>query len=177
MQAMTRKSTELDIIDRYLAQWSQVHPTLNIEAMAMSGRAIRSAVYYQRLLAPVLAELALQQWEYDVLASLRRAGGKEGITMSELTSQLLLASGSTTHRVDQLEKRTLVARRQDPHNRRRVYVALTPAGRKLIDRVLPRMNEVLATPFTDLSRADREAIERGQRVLLQALERALQHAP
>lgn len=145
--------------------------------MAISGRVARIATLYQRLIAPVLAEHGIEEWEYDVLATLRRSNQPEGLTMSDLTEHMLLAAGSTTHRVDRLVKRALVTRRQDPDSRRRVLVSLTAEGRSLIDRVLPRLSQALDVPVAALGQARRDEVTRAMRTLLLALEHALTEEP
>src|SRR6476469_757118 len=52
--------------------------------------------------------------------------------VNALGRTLLLTSGSMTAAVDRLERRGLVARRDDPSDRRARIVCLTPAGRSLI---------------------------------------------
>jgi DNA-binding MarR family transcriptional regulator len=65
--------------------------------------------------------------EYDVLLQLRRLGPT---TMSELAANLLISRASTTRLVDRLVVRGWIERGDDPHDRRIVRVALTPAGRR-----------------------------------------------
>lgn len=60
-----------------------------------------------------------------------------GRTQSELSRYLVMHRSNVTGLVDRLEKRGLVARRDDPTDRRAYCVELTPAGRKLMREVLP----------------------------------------
>jgi DNA-binding MarR family transcriptional regulator len=168
-----RKRTS-DSVDHYLAQWRAVRPDVDTTAMSVSGRVGRAALAFQRLVGPLLARRSLQQWEYDVLATLRRTDAAEGLSMTDLTRQLLLAAGSTTHRVDQLVRRRLVSRRIDPASRRRVLVSLTPRGRELIDAILPELAAEVATALAPLEQKERRAIDAALRLLVQALERAPQ---
>lgn len=140
----------------------------------MSGRVGRAALGFQRLVVPLLSRHALQQWEYDVLATLRRSDAADGLSMTDLTRQLLLAAGSTTHRVDQLVRRRLVSRRADPASRRRVLVSLTPRGRQLIDAILPELAAEVAAAVGVLTQKERRAIDAALRLLVQALERVPQ---
>lgn len=57
------------------------------------------------------------------------------LRMSELADRLRIARRSATSVVDELESRRLVQRRPDAADRRAVVVAVTPAGRALLDEV------------------------------------------
>jgi DNA-binding MarR family transcriptional regulator len=161
-----------DVVDHYLAQWRTVRPDVDTTAMSVSGRAARVALGFHRVIAPLLGRHGVQQWEYDVLATLRRTDAADGLSMTDLTRQLLLAAGSTTHRIDQLVRRRLVARRVDPTSRRRVLVALTTKGRALIDAILPEIAAEIADALAVFTRKDRKAIDDALRLLVQALEEA-----
>ena len=50
----------------------------------------------------------------------------------------MVTSGAVTKRVDRLEGLGLVERRVSSSDRRGRIVALTPAGRRLIDRAMPQ---------------------------------------
>jgi DNA-binding MarR family transcriptional regulator len=52
---------------------------------------------------------------------------------TEFTNALMLTSSGTTKRLDRLEQAGLIAREPDPDDRRGTLIALTPAGRELID--------------------------------------------
>jgi DNA-binding MarR family transcriptional regulator len=171
-QPVPARKRTADAVDRYLAQWRAVRPDVDTTAMSVSGRAARAALGFHRLLGPLLARHALQQWEYDVLATLRRTDAAEGLSMTDLTRQLLLAAGSTTHRIDGLVRRRLVTRRVDPASRRRVLVTLTPRGRTLIDAIVPDIASEITAALAVLTRKDRKAIDDALRTLVTVLERS-----
>jgi DNA-binding MarR family transcriptional regulator len=87
-------------------------------------------------------------WEFDVLATLRRAGKPYQLTPTALMTQTLVTSGAMTNRINRLEARGLVSRQADQEDGRRVVVALSEPGRKLVDRALD-----------DLLAAERRALE------------------
>ena len=60
------------------------------------------------------------------------------LCQGEISSKLLKSGGNITLVVDNLEKRGLVQREREPHDRRMIVVSLTPAGRELISQVFPR---------------------------------------
>jgi DNA-binding MarR family transcriptional regulator len=65
---------------------------------------------------------------FDLLAQLERLAG--GLTMSELSGQLLVTGGNVTGIVTQLERDGLVTRASGASDRRTVRVQLTPLGRR-----------------------------------------------
>ena len=168
-----KRSPAPDAIDGYLRQWRAVRPDVATGALAVSGRVARLAHGFHRLIAPVLAEHDLEPWAYDVLATVRRSDATGGMSMGDLTSHLLLAAGSTTHRVDQLVQRRLVARKVDPRSRRRVLISLTPKGRQAIDAVLPELAERIGAALVTIPAKQRRAIDVALRTALRALEEAL----
>lgn len=70
---------------------------------------------------------------FDLMAQLERC--PRGLKMSELSRRLMVTGGNVTGITDQLEKEGLVARHADASDRRAISVSLTPAGRRLFDRI------------------------------------------
>jgi DNA-binding MarR family transcriptional regulator len=62
----------------------------------------------------------------------------DGLTQSDLGRQLIMHRSNVTGLVDRLEQRGLVARKESATDRRAWRVVLSPAGRKLMLRILPR---------------------------------------
>ena len=65
---------------------------------------------------------------FDVLAALDRA--RDGLTMGELSAQLLVSNGNVTAIVARLVQDGLVTQAQDRDDRRVLRVKLTPKGRR-----------------------------------------------
>jgi len=59
---------------------------------------------------------------------------KGPLTITEIQSKVLLASGSMTAAVDRLEKKGLVKRGSDPSDRRAKVLDLTREGRQVVQR-------------------------------------------
>lgn len=90
------------------------------------------------------SRLFFAQWDlspsqFNVLNLLH--GMDEGRTQIELSRELITHRSNVTGLVDRLEKRGLVHRQAVPGDRRAYHVLLTPAGRKLIDEILPEYHE------------------------------------
>lgn len=73
----------------------------------------------------------------NVLMVLRQA--KASLCPSEISARLVRTRGTVTGVLDSLERRGLIARQQDAHDRRMIRIELTAAGRALLDRVMPTL--------------------------------------
>ena len=73
---MKKKKEEMnqDLVDSLIQQWSIERPDLNASAMGVVGRILRLAAGLQRRGEESLAPFNLSMWQFDVLATLRRAG-------------------------------------------------------------------------------------------------------
>lgn len=125
-----------DAVDLFLAQWARERPDLDVSPMAIIGRTGRLQQILGRRIGDLLAEEGLERWEFDVLATLRRAGAPYRLTGRDLVRMTMVGSSAMTNRVDRLVKRDLVHREVDPDNRRRVLVGLTDEGLATVDRVV-----------------------------------------
>jgi DNA-binding MarR family transcriptional regulator len=129
----------MDRADLAIEQWGRERPELPSLPMAVLGRLSEAS---ERILRdhmnPLFAEAGLQPGEFDVLASLRRSGKPYMLSPTQLYEALMISSGGMTARLDRLEKAGYVERRPDPGDRRGKLIALTEAGRRLIDKTLDR---------------------------------------
>jgi len=62
---------------------------------------------------------------------------KAGYAMHAIGELLLVSRANITGLVDSLEKKGLVRREEDPNDRRSKLVRITPAGRRLLKKLLP----------------------------------------
>ena len=81
-----------------------------------------------KLYKPLLEKLGLTYPQYLAMLVLWE---KDGLMVSELGERLYLDSGTLTPLLKRLEASGLVARLRDVADERRVYITLSPAGRKL----------------------------------------------
>ena len=125
-----------DEVDVILAQWAAERPDIDVRPMAVVSRVSRLARHFDRLLKPPFADAGVEAWEFDVLATLRRAGKPYRMSVGALMRTLLVTSGAMTNRIDRLEAAGWVVRERDPADRRGVLVRLTTKGVRLVDRLL-----------------------------------------
>jgi DNA-binding MarR family transcriptional regulator len=103
--------------------------------MQIVARVSRLSRLIDRRLAENFARYGLENWMYDVLATLRRSGEPYQLTAGELLRQSMVTTGAITNRIDRLEERGLV-KRVAGDDRRKVFVRLTPTGLSLVDQVV-----------------------------------------
>jgi DNA-binding MarR family transcriptional regulator len=74
------------------------------------------------------AEAGLTSQQHQALLVIKARGGEKGIAVGLLAERLLVRQHSAVELVDRLSRLGLVSRNPDPHDRRRVLVALTEEG-------------------------------------------------
>jgi len=162
-----------DSVDRILAQWADVRPELNVSAMGILGRLSRLTRLVERAQLSVFEAHGLQAGEFDILATLLRADASaRGLTAGALAHSSMVTSGAITNRLDRLVAKKLISREVDPDNRRTVRIALTEAGRTLVNRALLAHVENEEKLLASLGTAKRRELEGLLRQLLSAHESA-----
>lgn len=122
-----------DEVDHITAAWQAQLPGLDVEPMHVFSRIHRLADHLEATRRVAFSSHDLAQWEFDVLAALRRAGEPFELTPGRLVSETHVSSGTMTHRLDRLTMRGLVERHGSDGDRRIVLVRLTDAGRSRVD--------------------------------------------
>lgn len=122
-----------DRVARIQAEWHRERPDLDVSPQAVIGRLHRLADHLTTELTTVYGAHGLGEGEFDVLATLRRAGAPYERVAGELAQHTMVTTGALTKRVDRLEQAGLVARRRSATDGRARVVALTAAGREVID--------------------------------------------
>ena len=131
-----------DEVDRLVEAWHRERPDLDLEPMEVLSRVSRLGRHLEVARRAAFAEHDIEQWEFDVLAALRRAGPPYQLSPGRLLRETLVTSGTMTNRVDRLAVRGLVERLPDPHDRRGVLVRLTRPGRETVDGALVSLLEL-----------------------------------
>jgi DNA-binding MarR family transcriptional regulator len=126
---------ERDVVDRIVGQWQAERPDLDVSPIAVIGRISRLSRLIDRRLGENFARHGLENWMYDVLATLRRCGPPHELTAGELVGQSMVTTGAITNRIDRLADRGLVER-HTAGDRRKVIVRLTPDGLAVVDAVV-----------------------------------------
>ncbi|WP_330177448.1 MarR family transcriptional regulator [Streptomyces sp. NBC_01498] len=124
----------LDRVARIQREWARERPDVDVRPQGVIGRLHRLGACLAEELCVVYRRYGLGEGDFDVLATLRRAGAPFERAPGELAEHTMVTTGAMTKRVDRLERAGLVSRRASESDGRGRVVALTPEGRALIDR-------------------------------------------
>lgn len=109
-----------------------------------------------RSLAEVSDDVSLAQYRVLVLLE-----GRGVLTMGELAVSLDVHASTVTRMCDVLVEKKLIVRRSDGENRRSVYAALAPRGRRLVTRVMGRRRELIDAALDRMAPAAQRRLARG----------------
>ncbi len=129
-------TTQRDAVDSITDQWTRERPDLDPSPMGVVGRISRIATRIQPELDQVFAAYGLSSGDFDVLATLRRGSHPHRLAPGQLARSTMLTTGGMTKRLDRLERKGLVRRAPDPHDRRGTLVELTESGRAVVDEAV-----------------------------------------
>lgn len=124
-----------------------------VDAVLRASRVLVSVA--ARSLAGVSDEVSLPQ--YRALVVLASRGP---LRPGELARILQSHPSTVTRLCDRLVTNRLIDRQPSPDSRREVMVALTPRGRRLVDRVTEKRRAELATILAHVPKRDRPFIVR-----------------
>jgi len=159
-----------DAVDVILEQWQRERPDLDPSPMGPIGRLTRCAALLEQQLESTFAEFGLSGWEFDMLATLRRAGAPYCLSPTELFSTLMVTSGTMTHRLKRLESRGLVHRQVNANDARSMLVQLSSDGMVLIDRAVEKHIENEKKILSGLSSDRVKALDLHLAELLRSLD-------
>jgi DNA-binding MarR family transcriptional regulator len=112
----------------------------------------------------------LQMWR--VLAALREHDGRR---MGDLSTTTSIEVSTLTRLIDNMEKRGLVARRRDCQDARAIALHVTPAGRRLTQRIVPIAERYETVALAGFNSAETRTLKAALRRLyanMEGLERS-----
>jgi DNA-binding MarR family transcriptional regulator len=160
-----------DGVDRIIDQWHDQRPALDTQAMAVFGRIFRLARLAGEETERIYATYGIGRPEFDLLATLRRAGDPFELSPGALAASMMLSTGGTTARLDRLEKAGLAARSPSPTDRRGVVVRLTEKGKETVDQAVGAGLAEQQRLLSHLAAPQRSHLEELLRDLLSSLEK------
>ncbi len=155
-----------DEVDDLVEAWARERDDLDLDAMAVFSRISRLARHLDLARREAFSAHAIESWEFDVLAALRRAGAPYEMSPGRLLRETLVTSGTMTNRVDRLAARGLVERFPDPDDRRGVIVRLTAEGKTAVDGALAALIAAESRLLADLPARERARLAGLLRTLL-----------
>ncbi|MGH7750846.1 MAG: MarR family winged helix-turn-helix transcriptional regulator [Candidatus Dormibacteria bacterium] len=110
-------------------------------SMAASTSVMRVQQIVLARVDAVLRELGLNFARYEVLVLLHFSR-RGSLPMGKMGERLMIHPTSVTNLVDRLEEAGLVRRTAHPSDGRTTLAAITPAGRRLVERATTRVTDV-----------------------------------
>ncbi|MYZ42063.1 MarR family winged helix-turn-helix transcriptional regulator [Schauerella aestuarii] len=120
------------------------------------GHLLRRA--YQRhvaLFQQTIPDSQLTAAQFVALCAVRDNGAS---SLSDIVRVTAIDQATVRGVIERLKSRALLAVSHDPADRRKVLVTLTPAGRCVIDDVVPFAHDITEATFGNLNPAERVAI-------------------
>lgn len=145
-----------DTVDRVRQEWAQTYPHLDTSPVDILGRVQRIASICNVRLDLNLAQHGITRSEFSVLSALARAD--RPLRASEVVSTTLLSGASITKITDSLVNRGLMVRQKSERDGRVVLLALTDAGRAVVDDEMPRRLADDEQLIAGLTAIEREAL-------------------
>ncbi|WP_210422991.1 MarR family transcriptional regulator [Cryobacterium sp. BB307] len=148
-----------DHVARIQQAWAVERPDLDVSPQGVIGRLHRLGNFLTEELVALYRDFGLGEGDFDVLATLRRSGPPFELAPGELADHTMVTTGAMTKRIDRLVEAGLVTRRRSEADGRARVVALTDAGRELIDRAFTAHVDNEQRLIEPLSAAEREQLQ------------------
>ncbi len=149
-----------------LGRWDETRPDLDVGALQVTARLSRIGPHLARRQDEIFGRFGLGRGEVGALSALRVSGPPYRLSPTRMAKGLMLSSAGVTSRIDRLERRGFVRRRDDPDDRRGVIIELTDEGREVVDEA------VAALAISDrqlLERLDPQDVEQLEGLLRKVL--------
>jgi DNA-binding MarR family transcriptional regulator len=95
------------------------------------------------LVADIARRYGVSHAALNALAVIEGAGGP--IPAGEVSARMHITTGTMTSVLDTLERNGYVRRLADPDDRRRVLIDITPAAQRVLDQMLPDVQQIAKT--------------------------------
>jgi len=166
---MTGPESGADEVDLLVEAWQRERADLDLGPVEVFSRISRLARLLDRARREAFTAQAIEPWEFDVLAALRRAGKPYRLSPGQLLRETMVTSGTMTNRIDRLGERGLVERSPDPHDRRGVLVGLTAVGKRAVDGAFDSLIDKERDLLGELTTAERRELAALLKRLMQPL--------
>ena len=163
MDANVRKTDEVDEI---VAAWQREREDLGSSPLEIFSRLLRLNRHLEKFRREAFASHGLDMWEFEMLSLLRRQGEPYQAQPSQFMSDLLVASGTLTHRINTMVERGHAIRHQDVRDRRIKYVRAKELGIAKSDRAMEDLLRSEAAMLEHISDEDQHTVSRILRDLL-----------
>ena len=163
--------TPMDHVGRLFEQRRRETPDIPLDGMEIFARARRLTLLSRPAIEAVFEKYGIDAGEFDVLATLQRAGAPYTLRPTELFQTLMMSSGGMTDRLVRLEKSGLITREASPSDRRSLLVKLTAKGRALIEKAYREDMALELEMLAPMTKSERKTLAGLLAKLLSGLEK------
>jgi MarR family transcriptional regulator for hemolysin len=96
--------------------------------------------------------ISISHWFY-----LRVLTERGALNQLELSKRVGIASTTAVPALDNMERRGLLQRTRDPKDRRKYYVSITNEGRRLVDKLMPELLELISSSLDGITSEEMRA--------------------
>jgi DNA-binding MarR family transcriptional regulator len=146
----------IDTVDQIRREWAHTFPDLDTAPIEVLGRVQRIASICNHRLDLNLERHGITRSEFNVLSALARAG--QPLRASQVVSTTMLSGASITKIADSLVRRELLERHKSERDGRVVLLALSDAGRAVVENQMPRRLADDETMIAGLTSAERDTL-------------------
>ncbi|MEM6414240.1 MAG: MarR family transcriptional regulator [Pseudomonadota bacterium] len=161
-----------DLVDKLIDQWGEERPELDAKAMGVVGRILSLSHILEQRATACLKPYDLHYSDFDVLATLRRAGEPYSLTPKELMQSVLITSGAMTALLERLSKKELISRGVDKSDGRIRTAILTEKGKALVDEAVVKRFEEAKEAIGGLGDEEAQTLAKGLRHLNQTIDQS-----
>ncbi len=141
---------------------------LDLGALAAVSNVFRAATAVRNHIERTVLDAHALSWSaFTVLFVLRVWGEQES---RDLAEEAGITGGTLTGVLKTLERKGLAARREHDQDRRRVIVTATPAGTRVVDEIMPALNQHEALVTMSLDADERLGLAVALRKVLRTVE-------
>ncbi|MDB5577842.1 MAG: MarR family transcriptional regulator [Bradyrhizobium sp.] len=163
----------LAAVDRSTPAMAAALPTLPIAETVMVRLMRIGVVGLGQFFEPVFRDIGLTESSLHVLCLLV-ANERGQASPSELSDLVGTSRANMTRILDALIADKLVLRSSEGRDARRAVIQVTPQGRAIADRAIPRIVEPLRIAFSDLSRDEFAQLETLLRKAIKSFDKGAQ---
>ena len=129
------------------AAWLEEFPGTRLLAIRAAKEFLAIGNLIDRTIDDLTRKFGVSHAAFNALAVIEGNGGP--MPAGEVSKHMHITTGATTSLLDTLERRNYLVRRNDPSDRRRVLVDITPSGQVLLDTALPAVAHLAGALMND----------------------------
>ena len=116
---------------------------------------MKSSKTLEEIIKKDISSHGMKSSDFAVLEALYHKGSQ---TVRDISNAVLINTGSITYVIDKLEKKDYVKRRHCQEDRRVVYIDITEQGKKLMDEIFPKHQQVIEELFSNVTEEEKKTV-------------------